>query len=238
VIGETARGAELNAETGFCFDPDGRVDLPGGSLSGEVCETGLLDWTRTTLEIADLSMHSLVLGAAELTCEPTGDAPSLSCELEIEVDAVPPGSGFQNMSVEWDYDPVYPDRRLDEITLDLSHEANVDAELTLNRTLQWEELDVEAERAVHRGEAVLHWAIDGTYERTEGVTDIALEGGIERGQLELSTQAEWDQSDDRLGFDALSMAGDVQVGSLTLEGQFDADLDGFDEFELKGTVEF
>lgn len=238
IDGETASGVELSAASGFCLDPDGNVDMPVGSLSGEVCESGSLDWSRTEFEIADLALHPSVWGQGELNCEPVDRPSSIACELEAELTATSVGAGIQEASVEWDYDTIYPDRELDEVVVALSHEANVDAELTLDATLQWDELDVEAERAVHRGEAVLSWTIDGAYERTEGVADVAVEGGIERGPLELSAEAEWDRSDDRLRFDALSVEGSVQYGSLTLESQFDADPDGLDEIELESTLEF
>lgn len=236
--GETAQDAELSAETGFCFDPDARFDLPVGSLSGEVCEAGLLDWSRSILEIADLALTPSLSGAGEINCEPSDDAPPLACEGEIELSTALPRIGIDDATVEWDYDAIYPHRALDEITVELAHQANVEAELTLNGALQWEELDVEVERAIHRQETVLFGSMDGTYERRVGVTDVDLEGGLERGPLELTVEVAWERAGRRLHIDELSADGEVQFGGMTLESGVDVDPDGLDEITATGTVAF
>ena len=236
--GETASDVELSTVNGFCVDPDDRVDLPDGSLSDQVCESGTLNWTRSVFEVDDLPLHPSVDGGGELNCEPIKAPSSLVCELSAELTAESLGMGVQETSVAWDYDTVYPHRALDEIVVELSHASNVEAELTLDDRLQWDELDVDVEQAVHRGDAVLRWAIDGTYERTKGVTDIALEGGLERGPLELNAEAEWDRSNNRLRLEAMSVDGAIQFGAWTLASQFDADADGLDEIELESTLEF
>lgn len=238
--GETTQGAELSAETGFCFDPDARFDLPVGSLSGEVCEAGLLNWSRSILEITDWTLASSLslTGNGELNCEPSDAEPSFACEWEAEFNAAFPDAGLDDVSVELDYDAIYPHRALDEITVELAHQANVEAELTLNGALQWEELDVEVERAIHRQETVLFGSMDGTYERRVGVTDVDLEGGLERGPLELTVEVAWERAGRRLHVDELSADGEVQFGGMTLESGVDVDPDGLDEITATGTVAF
>ncbi len=243
VEGETPSGVELEAQTGWCFDPDARFYLVSGYISGEVCPSGELTWSKTTLAIDNFRLSSATDAEGELECEPVHLDPPIACELDAEA-TVTPYDGLPVMLVDEaafsvDYDGIYPQRELDDVAIELVRHP-IEVTWTLDESLAWDRLNVEGERAIRRGDVVMAWGFYSTFEPDEGLTYLRLGGDIEHGPLEAGADLRMREADQGVRVDELATSVDYEPRELPLDLELDVtfDVDGLDEVELAGSLTF
>lgn len=240
---ETPGGVELSAETGWCFDPDGRFYVVDGYLSGEVCASSELAWTKARLAIEELPLSASVEADGELDCESADAVPGFGCEVDAEARWASPGGALTSLieeaTVSAAYDNVFPHRELDDVEIELVRHP-IQLTWTLDEDLAWDRLNVEGERAVHRGDAVLTGDFYSTIEPDEGLTYLRLGGDVERGPTELGGDVRWREADDHVRFDELALGVDLEptVPPLELELDLTFDVDGLGDVELDVTLDF
>lgn len=243
VEGETTSGVELSSQTGWCYDPDARFSLVDGSISGEVCPSGKLAWSKTTLAIDDFPLSSTMDAEGELECEHVDTDPPLACELDLEAAWTPTedrlATLIEEATVGVDYDDVYPQRELDDVEVELVRHP-IEVTWTLDESLAWDRLNVEGERAVRRGDAVLSWDFYSTFEPTDGLTYLRLGGDLERGPLEVGADLRSREVDQGVRVDELATSIAYEPSQLPLNLELDVtfDVDGLDEVELGGSLAF
>jgi len=244
VEGETTGGVKLSSQTGWCYDPDARFALVDGSISGEVCPSGELAWSKTTLAIDDFPLSPATNAEAELECEPVDTAPPIACELDAEATLTLPAGGpltflVEEATVGVDYDDIYPQREMDEVEIELIHHP-IEMTWTLDESLAWDRLNVEGERTVRRDDVVLAWDFYSTFEPNDGLTFLRLGGDMERGPLEAGVDLRMREADDGVRVDELATSIDVKPEALPLELTLDVtfDVDGLDEVELGSSLAF
>ncbi|MFB6285418.1 MAG: hypothetical protein ABEK03_02415, partial [Candidatus Bipolaricaulia bacterium] len=244
VEGETTSGVKLSSQTGWCYDPDARFSLVDGSISGEVCPSGELAWSKTTLAIDDFPVSPATNAEAELECEAVDMDPPIACELDAEATLTPPAGGpfailVEEATVGVDYDDIYPERELDDVEIKLVHRP-IEMTWTLDESLAWDRLNVEGKWAIRRDDVVLTWDFYSTFEPNDGLTYLRLGGDMERGPLEAGADVRMREADDGVRVDELATSIVVKPRALPLELAMDAtfDVDGLDEVELGGSLAF
>lgn len=235
--GATRQETEISWETGFCLDPDARFSIMGTSLSGEVCDSGNLQWTKTTFEVTDLHWFNQLSNDNDLECESDDESPGFVCEFETEWMAIEPFKLLEEMRLTLDYDRIYPDRELDDIEIEL-FTASTEWSWTFNQDLEWDHLNVDAERSVHRGQSVWSGDLYLTFEPEVGFTYLRLGVALERGDHELDIDLTFDDVDDAFRFDEVEASGEFSIGGFALESGMTVEPDGLDEIEMTGTLEF
>lgn len=235
--GETSSHTELSWETGFCFDPGARFSLMGTSLSGEVCNSGDLQWTQTTLEVTDIHWLAGLTNDNDLECESVDASPEFVCDFETEWTAIELYGPLEEARLTLDYDTIYPDRELDDIEIEIVT-TSAEWAWTFDRDLDWDHLNVDAERSVHRGQVVWSGDLYLTFEPEVGFTYLRLGGALERGDHELGVDITFDDVDDAFRFDELEATGEFVIGGFALESGMTVERDGLDEIEISSTLEF